>query len=378
MEQVLEFFKKLFLAESWPPRWLCGTWSDFHGWLYILSDLAIWAAYFTIPLILFYFIQKRKRDLPFIRVFWLFILFILACGTTHLVDAMLFYYPAYRLSGLVLFATAIISWVTIFGLIKVFPDALNLKSPSQLGQIIDERTSELTKLSEDLVHHNTQLSNFADITTHNLRSPASNLISLLDLYEKETDKTAKELYFQKFRESATNLMRTIDDLYEVVKIKKDINIKRETLRFEAVLIDVLMGLSADIEKNQAVINYDFKASPRIKYPKAYLESIFLNLVSNALKYRLRERKPVITFQTTEREGHIIFTCTDNGLGLDMKKYGDKVFKLHQTFHENKDARGMGLFLIRSQIEMLGGHISMESTVNTGSVFTITFKDAALK
>src|SRR5438270_1749178 len=90
--QVEEFFSKIFNTADWPPRWHCGTWTDFHGWLYIMSDLFIWAAYFAIPFLLFRILYKRK-DIPFPGIFWLFIAFILLCGTTHLLDAIIFWWP---------------------------------------------------------------------------------------------------------------------------------------------------------------------------------------------------------------------------------------------------------------------------------------------
>ena len=93
MAQVIEFFEKLFGTESWPPRWHCGRWTDFHGWLYIISDLAVWAAYFVIPIFLIKLIRQRP-GIPFPRVFYLFGAFILLCGTTHLVDATMFWWPA--------------------------------------------------------------------------------------------------------------------------------------------------------------------------------------------------------------------------------------------------------------------------------------------
>src|SRR5215204_1222269 len=127
MDQVTEFFAKLFATTDFPPRWHCGSWSSFHGWLYVTSDIAIWLAYFIIPIILLLFIQKR-RDVPFLPVFWLFGAFIVLCGTTHLVDAMLFWAPAYRVSALIRFITAVVSFITVFHLIKILPSALSLKA----------------------------------------------------------------------------------------------------------------------------------------------------------------------------------------------------------------------------------------------------------
>jgi chemotaxis family two-component system sensor kinase Cph1 len=372
MDEVREFFYKIFMAENWPARWHCGKWSDFHGWLYIFSNLAIWLAYFAIPVALFYFLKKREDDIPFKKVFWLFILFILACGTTHLCDAILFYYPAYRFSALILFLTALISWITIFSLLKVLPEAIGIKSPAQLEAIIKERTNEQELLSENLSQQNVKLQNFADITTHNLRSPASNLVGLIHLYKKESNEEKKALYIQKFEEASIHLMDTLNDLYEVVKINKQNNIKKERLDFETVLKSVVNEISTKIENKKGKVTWDFSACKEIEYSKIYLDSIFLNFLTNALQYSSPERPPVIHFTSIVKEGRAVLTCEDNGLGIDMKKYSDKIFRLHKTFHKNPDARGVGLFITKTQIENMGGSISVESEVNVGSKFIVVF------
>ena len=98
MDSLINFFRKLFDPEGFPPRWLCGDgWDAFTGWFYIVSDLMIWSAYFAIPLIIIRYITRR-RDARFTRIYFLFASFILACGTTHLIDAILFWHPVYRLS----------------------------------------------------------------------------------------------------------------------------------------------------------------------------------------------------------------------------------------------------------------------------------------
>ncbi len=119
------FFSNLFDSKSWPPRWICGSWTSFHGWLYIGSDLLIWLAYMIIPVILIFFIQK-KPEIPFLPVFYLFGAFILLCGATHAIDALMFWWPGYRVSALVRLLTAIVSMGTVFALIRDLPKALNL------------------------------------------------------------------------------------------------------------------------------------------------------------------------------------------------------------------------------------------------------------
>src|SRR6516162_5909602 len=135
---MLDFFKRLFDTSDFPARWNCGTWTAGHGWLHIGSDLAIWSAYFTIPCILVYFVLRR-RDVPFPTIFWLFGAFILACGTTHLLEAIIFWRPVYRLAGLVKLLTAIVSWGTVAALVPTIPKALTMRSSEALEREIAGR-----------------------------------------------------------------------------------------------------------------------------------------------------------------------------------------------------------------------------------------------
>jgi len=145
MDQFTEFFIKLFQTDDFPARWHCGRWSGFLGWLYISSDATIWLAYFIIPVILILFVQKRP-DVPFLPIFWFFGAFIVLCGTTHLVDVVLFWSPLYRLSALIRFLTAVVSMVTVFQLIKILPSALNLKG----AQAFDAERTRRIEAERDL------------------------------------------------------------------------------------------------------------------------------------------------------------------------------------------------------------------------------------
>jgi hypothetical protein len=150
MDQVLEFFQNLLSTSDWPPRWLCGKWSEFHGWLYIFSDIIIWLAYFIIPVTIIWFIQKQ-RNLSFLPVFWLFGAFILLCGTTHLLDAVIFWWPAYRISALVRFMTAIVSMVTIFAIIRDLPKALSIgNKEDKSNEKLAMRDKEIASLKSQL------------------------------------------------------------------------------------------------------------------------------------------------------------------------------------------------------------------------------------
>lgn len=136
------FFSKLFDTSSFPQRWYCGTWSTDVGWLHIISDTAIFGAYFAIPIVLLYFLLQRK-DLPFPKIIWLFSAFILFCGFGHLIEAGIFWWPIYRFSGLIKACTAIVSWITVFALIRFLPKALKLPSTALLAQELQRSKERL-------------------------------------------------------------------------------------------------------------------------------------------------------------------------------------------------------------------------------------------
>src|SRR5262249_822525 len=139
----VNFFTELLDTSDFPPRWHCGHWTAAQGWLHILSDLGVWGAYLAIPCVLGFFVL-RKKDVPFRTVFWLFGAFILACGTTHLMEGIIFWWPAYRLAGLIKLFTAIISWTTVLALVPIVPLALAMRSPEEL-----EREIAIRKQSEE-------------------------------------------------------------------------------------------------------------------------------------------------------------------------------------------------------------------------------------
>lgn len=144
-----EFFTKLFDTSDYPPRWDCGNWSDGEGWLHILSDIGTWSAYTAIPIVLLYFAAKRK-DFPFTKLFGLFAAFILLCGTVHLVEAIIFWYPIYRVSGLLKLATAVVSWIAVIILIRYAPRMLHLPSMMATNKQLLSEIEQRKQVERDL------------------------------------------------------------------------------------------------------------------------------------------------------------------------------------------------------------------------------------
>ena len=245
---------------------------------------------------------------------------------------------------------------------------------SEIKRTQEELKSNIEHLEEvtrSLSHKNRQLQDFTHIVSHNLRSPVGNLSTLFKFYD-DVEETMKPSILEKIREVSDNLFTTVDDLTEVIRIREATDIARDKLHFVDILNHQKSLVSAKIMESDAAITHRFEVES-IEYPKVYLESIMLNLLTNAVKYRHPSRRSEIHFETKRDElGQILLTCRDNGLGIDMERNGHKLFGLHKTFHRHKDSRGVGLYITKNQIEALGGKISATSKKGEGTTFTIIF------
>jgi signal transduction histidine kinase len=217
------------------------------------------------------------------------------------------------------------------------------------------------------------LEDFTYIVSHNLRSPVANLAILLNLLKEETAEDIRNIFIQKIHIAFENLSNTVTDLTNVVRIRQNTEIPLEQLFFKDIVSRHIINLEMQIKQTAATISYDFDACEQINYPKVYLESIFLNLLTNAIKYKSPNRAPQIVFKSNiDKKGIISLTCEDNGIGINLEKHGTKLFGLNKTFHEHPDAKGTGLFITKNQIETMGGSIYAESRVDQGTKFIIYF------
>lgn len=631
MSEIVDFMSNVLDTADWPPRWHCGKWTSFHGWLFIISDLLIWSAYFAIPAIIIRYITIKKHQ-RFIKLYFLFAAFITACGTTHFLDAVSFWYPAYRLNALIRCITAIVSWVTIFYMIKLLPYYFSLKTPAALeaevamrknaeqelqlkneqlrnaetigqfghfewdmqsgviktseglrqlfeladGQEIntladylhfiafEERIQEhdmldsfinnqhfrthyqsvitargnkkifltrgsvvtnsnrqvikvigtsqditefkrnkqlleesrkvfknafdyssigmalvdikgrwldvnqsicdifgytreemqqhtfiemthpedieadleytrqllsreidnyrmekryfrkdgstvwillsaslvwknqqpayftsqlvditgnkhliselennnkaLEKVNGNLQYHINNITEFNRIISHNLRGPATTLISAVDFVEDcEAEESAELL--SKIKGTSELIIQTLNDLKEVIEVQLNKDIIFSNCNLQQVTNHCLQALRPQIEKFNADISIQFDVT-EISFPKVYMESIFYNLISNALHFRHENRPLHISITSIRINDKTILRFADNGMGINLQRYKEDVFKYKRIFHKGHNGRGLGLFLVKSQVEACAGKINVESDGENGTLFSI--------
>ncbi len=252
--------------------------------------------------------------------------------------------------------------------INIFGIYVDISERKQVEQDLKKQTNELLR-------SNAELEQFAYVTSHNLRSPVVNLQSLVGFFDdSDLDNDENKFVFNKINKSVEQLNDTLNDLVEIVGKKKELSRPKEKIQFQEMMEKVKNSLEHEIDQYNAQITVDFSGAPQIYYLRSFLESILQNLLSNALKYSSPDRKPVITINTIRKNGYVLLTFSDNGRGIDLEKHREKLFSLYKRFHMDKTGKGMGLYLLKSQVESLGGEVNIDSKVDMGTTFYLYLKN----
>ena len=250
----------------------------------------------------------------------------------------------------------------------VYAIAKNITHKKRIEEERNILLANLTKINKELKHQ-------SYTTSHDLKSPINNLLSVFDLIDISKINDEETLAFIDILKTTTERLRkTIKKSVEELIHKDELHASIEVLSLSDNLDEVLLSIHSLIVNSKITINTDFTAVPEINFNKEYLKSIFLNLITNSIKYSKSDAFPEISISSKKVNGKSQLIYSDNGLGFDMDKVRDKIFGLHQKFHNHIDSNGIGLYLIYNHITNLGGHIDVESKINEGAKFTITFKD----
>ncbi len=243
--------------------------------------------------------------------------------------------------------------------------------------ITERKLNELerTKITNDLTQRNKDLEQFTYIVSHNLRAPVASILGLSILLDTPgiTKETRKEC-MKGFISSVKNLDNTIIDLNYILQARKEISEKKELVDFSDIVGSIKESINEIITKEKVEIDMDFSNINEMFTLKSYLYSIFYNLISNSIKYRKAHEAPIIKIKSLRVDRKVILTFSDNCIGIDMKEHGDKVFGLYKRFNLNVEGKGMGLYMVKTQVETLGGKVSMNSKVNIGTEITLEFEN----
>jgi signal transduction histidine kinase len=243
-----------------------------------------------------------------------------------------------------------------------------------LTREVNEQTRDLRKTNLELITQNGRLEQFAYIISHNLRAPMARLVGLSTVLRHANTEDEKNRIIELMVKSTLEFESVLKDLSAILDIQRMNADVYCWIELPTLLQKVMVSLEHEIEQTGARFHFHFPSASLLYSLPQYVESIFFNLISNSLKYRHPDRRPVITIRWKVRGRNIRISLQDNGIGMDLEKYKDNVFSLYKRFHFHVEGKGLGLYLVKTQIEALGGKISVTSKPDVGSTFILDFPE----
>ncbi|MEM7550173.1 MAG: HAMP domain-containing sensor histidine kinase [Bacteroidota bacterium] len=244
-----------------------------------------------------------------------------------------------------------------------------------LEEKLQEKNLNLIQANRELLHHNAELRQFSYTVSHNLRGPVASLLGLTNILNQENLIKPEGSKVKEHIQSTTEALDSvISDLSQVIETRNSIYEIKKRIYFQEKINRSQQLLESSINQSGTIINCDCEKAPYIYSNEAFIGNILYNLISNSIKYRARDRISQVDLETYKKDGKIVIKLSDNGLGIDLERYGNDLFKMYKRFHLHTEGKGLGLYMVKLQTEMLGGEIDVESEVNKGTTFTLTFND----
>lgn len=237
-----------------------------------------------------------------------------------------------------------------------------------LQKVVDTPDAQMIS---NLLRRNRDLEQFANIVSHNIRAPLANIMGLNKLMNLNLSPADKEMALKGISVSAEKLENVIKDLNDLLQVRKTDTSVETWVNLVKLVDDIRLSISDTIAKNKATIICAFDEVYEIKSIKSYIQSIFFNLITNAIKYAKPGVPAVVKIGAEMKGNDVIITISDNGTGIDLSRHGSSIFGLYKRFNESVEGKGLGLYMVKTQVESLNGTISVDSTPGDGTTFTIT-------
>lgn len=387
-----DFFLKIFDTNGFPPRWNCGSWSSTHGWIHIISDLSIFAAYFAIPCVLIYFLYRR-RDVPFPPIFWLFAGFILSCGIGHAIEATIFWHPWYRFSALVKVITAMVSWATVFALIPIIPKVLAIPGIAAMNKKLlaeiarrEEAEAERRKLEAQVLQTQKleSLGLLAGGIAHDFNNILTGIMGYIDLARLELPPNS--IARQLMEEAAKNTQRAADLTKQMLAYSGKGRFVIQPLNLSEVVKEALPLLEISISK-KVTLNHNLAPNlPNCEADRTQIDQVLMNLVINASE-AMEKQSGVIQISTgmiycsqeylkeayldesLPAGNYVYLEVMDTGSGMSEATR----VKIFDPFFTTKfTGRGLGLAAVLGIVRGHRGAIKVISELGKGTTFRVLF------
>ncbi len=264
------------------------------------------------------------------------------------------------------------SWsINEIDVVSIFvKDITAIQLRNQANQLL-QLNKQLKTNAQHLDRRNKELKDFGLIMAHNLRGPMGNIEVLCSIYKDEPSEETSAWVMEDIAGVVKNMQQTLADLNVIIKTRLEDQLLSEEVDLTGIIHKEWQSLHTDAGNEEAELVLNLQV-PALTFPKVYIESILHNFISNGLKYRSPDRKAKISVATWRKDDKISLSVTDNGQGMDLEKVGDRVFGLYQTFHKHNNAKGLGLYVTKMQIESLGGQVFVQSKPDVGTTFTVVF------
>jgi signal transduction histidine kinase len=243
-----------------------------------------------------------------------------------------------------------------------------------LATEVQRQTQDLKQANQELTEHNSRLEQFAFIISHNLRAPMSRIVGLSSILDFTKDVSEVSEIVKLMLKSTHDLDQVIKDLTVILGVQKMSTQVLDNIQLDSLLLKVINTLEKEIKETKTSISSDFSKADNVKSLLPYMESIFYNLISNSIKYKHPDRPPSIHIQATIQGEYVQIEVADNGLGIDLQMHKENLFTLYKRFHFHVEGKGLGLYLVKSQILALGGKIEIKSKEGEGSIFSLFIKN----
>jgi chemotaxis family two-component system sensor kinase Cph1 len=387
---VSDFFRNALDTTDFQPRWKTESWTTAHKWLHVASDAGISAAYLLVAGAL----MRNYRAHPtalLARLFWVCAIVFFAVGAAHLLEAAMFWWPAFRLTVLVEASAAVISLLTAVVVIPLLPQAVALRSPSDIRREIDQRRKTEMELRQthaqlegvieqrtaELASKNQEMEQFLNTVSHDLKSPVVTCLGLTGMLRedlkagraKESDDTVNRI-----ERSVTRMRRLIEDLLSLSRLGK-VRFELADVDTDAMVHSIRDEYRPRLAEIGAVIDIDTQL-PRVRADAHWLTQVFENLLTNAIKYGCDNPNPRIAVGCITNKGEHRFYLRDNGKGIDPAHHS-QIFQPFKRLRTDKEGSGMGLAIVARIVQMHGGRIWLESEVGKGATFWVSLPVADL-
>jgi signal transduction histidine kinase len=241
-----------------------------------------------------------------------------------------------------------------------------------LEETVDQKTKELRQANKELVAQNAQLEQYAFITAHNLKAPVARLKGLTNIFEiTNTKPNPNEEIVRRIKEASLDMDEVISDINKILQIKNFNQQDKNKIDLPDLIKKIKNRLESKSTQNKVRIETNLQVESILSID-TYLESILYNLIYNGIKYHRDDVDSVVEIQSYKKVKRTIIKVKDNGVGIDLDKYKSKLFGLYQRFHDHVNGKGIGLYLVKTQVEALNGKIYVTSNINEGTEFKLSF------